>query len=249
MSERVKQIAAAMSGRKASQVNDNSLRDAVRGKLVELAQQNGRPLDPAFLSAIVSSVLRSAAQTVIFEAEVLVALEMGAAGELEHEGTNINQTNAAKWVVAYACSGDRSAAQQQLALGSTRDKARASSAVAEAKREDFQRDGLLNAWRLFMERGEWDFFDGYGAAIYEKIGKDAVRALLSPEQIGKAKIAALSAVRRDYPQKYRTAPDVEVVKTDVFKLHAKAQLCRAYFETLRERSLDITYNPVKNERA
>lgn len=248
MSERVKQIAAAMSGRKASQVNDNSLRDAVRGKLVELAQQNGRPLDPASLSAIVSSVLRSAAQTVIFEAEVLVALEMGAAGELEHEGTNINQTNAAKWVVAYACSGDRSAAQQQLALGSARDKARASSAVADEKRREFERDGLRQAWQTFIEEGSWPFREGFSAVLYDRIGVEAVRYLLDPEKISKAKIAAISAIRRNYSE-YAKSPDLEIVKLGVFKMYAKAQLCRAYFETLRERSLDITFNPVENERA
>ena len=245
MSDRVKEIAAAMSGRTAAAVNDNTLREAVRAKLVGLAQAAGRPLNPASVSAIVAAVLRAAAQTLIYEAEVVIALEMGAAGELEHEGTAVNQINCTKWILAYAVSGARSAAKQSLALGASRDRARADAAVAQERNEEFKKNGVLRAWRIFVERGAWDFFPGYAAVLYDMIGREAITQLLTPEQLEKARVAAISVCRHDYPHKYRTAKEEEIVLTDVFKLHAKAQLCRTYFETLREKSLDITFNPVE----
>lgn len=245
MSDRVKEIAAAMNGRTAAQVNDNSLRDSVRDKVVGLAQASGRPLTASAVSSIVAAVLRAAAQTLIFEGEVVIALEMGAAGELEHEGLAVNQINCTKWVLAYAVSGARSAAKQQLSIGAARDRARMDSVTADEKRREFKREGLVRAWKTFVERGAWDFFPGYAAVLYDMIGRDAVRALLTDEQLEKARVAAVSACRRDYPQKYRTAKDEEIHATDVFKLHAKAQLARTYFETLRERSLDITFNPLE----
>ncbi|MCR5071185.1 MAG: hypothetical protein K6A62_04590 [Bacteroidales bacterium] len=245
MSERSKQIAQAMNGRQAAQVNDNALRDAVRSKLIDIAQEAGRPLDATSVSGIVAAVLRSASNTIIFEAEVPIALEMGAAGELEHEGRNINQTNCAKWIVAYACCGDRRAAQESISLGAARDRARADAVTADAQRRTFEAEGLMNAWRAFIEEGEWSFREGFGAVLYDRIGKGAITALLNSERIAKARLAAFSSVRRDYPYKYRTAPDTEVEDTAIFKMHAKAHLARAYFETLRERSLDITFNPTQ----
>ena len=163
MSERVKQHQAAMTGRQAAAVTDNALRDAVRSKLVDLAQESGRPLDPASLSGITAAVLRSAAKTVIYEAEVIVALEMGAAGELEHEGVTLNQTNCSSWVVAYSCCGDRKAAIESARLGSARDRARVDAVAAEERNKTFLREGLLNAWRYFIESGTWDFSEGFGS--------------------------------------------------------------------------------------
>lgn len=245
MSDRVKEIAAAMNGRTVAQVNDNSLRDSVRDKVVGLAQASGRPLTASAVSSIVAAVLRAAAQTLIFEGEVVIALEMGAAGELEHEGLAVNQINCSKWVLAYAVSGARSAAKQQLSIGAARDRARADAAISQEQKEDFKQNGVLRAWQTFVERGTWDFFPGFAAVLYDKIGRDAITQLLTPEQLEKARVAAVSACRRDYPQKYRTAKDEEIHATDVFKLHAKAQLCRTYFETLREKSLDINLQPTE----
>jgi hypothetical protein len=245
MSERVKQIQSAMTGRKAAAVDDNALREAVRSKLVEIAQETGRPLDPASLSGITAAVLRSAAKTIIYEAEVVVALEMGAAGELEHEGATLNQTNCSSWIVAYSCCGDRKAAIESSRLGSARDRARVVAVAAEERSRTFAREGLLNAWRSFVEAGAWEFSMGFGAVLYDRIGVEAVRALLDAEQLEKARRAALSGVRRDYPHKYKSSPDPEVEKADIFKMYAKAQLCRAYFEALRAKSLDITFNPLE----
>ena len=245
MSDRVKEIAAAMNGRTAAQVNDNSLRDSVRDKVVGLAQASGRPLGFSAVSAIVAAVLRAAAQTLIYEGEVVIALEMGAAGELEHEGLAVNQINCSKWILAYAVSGVRSAAKQSLSLGASRDRARADAAVAQERNEEFKKNGVLRAWQTFVERGSWDFFPGYAAVLYDMIGRDAITQLLTPEQLEKARVAAISVCRHDYPQKYRTAKEEEIVQTDVFKLHAKAQLCRTYFETLREKSLDINLQPIE----
>lgn len=245
---RSKQIASAMCGRLASQVNDNALRDAVRSKLVDLAQQAGRPMLAGSVTGFVLAATQAAAKTLIFESEVVIALEMGAAGELDAP-TTITQSNVKAWITNYAVCGDRRAAQESISIASARDRARMDSVTADEKRRDFEREGLVRAWQTFIERGTWDFFPGFAAVLYDKIGRDAVRALLTDEQLEKARVAAVSACRRDYPQKYRTAKDEEIHATDVFKLHAKAQLCRAYFETLRERSLDITFNPVENERA
>ena len=135
--------------------------------------------------------------------------------------------------------------QESISIASARDRARADSVTADEKRREFEREGLVRAWQTFIERGTWDFFPGFAAVLYDRIGRDAVRALLTDEQLEKARVAAVSACRRDYPQKYRTAKEEEIVQTDVFKLHAKAQLCRTYFETLREKSLDINLNPTE----
>lgn len=239
---RQQQIVAAMTGRQASAVNDNALRDAVRSKLVEIATAQGHPLQVNQIGGTVARVLEAAALTIIFEGEVPIALAMGAAGELD-AATNITQGTAAKWVTTYAVCGDRRAAQNYISIQSARDRARTDAVANDELRRDFETNGLARAWRTYVEEGAWTFFPGYAAALYGKIGVAAIRALLSPERIDNARADAVTACRREYPQKYRTAPQAEIEATDVFRLHSKAQLCRAYFEELRRRSLDITYNP------
>lgn len=239
---RQQQIVAAMTGRQASAVNDNALRDAVRSKLIELATAEGHPLQTNLIGGMVAKVLENAARTIIFEAEVTIALEMGAAGELDVAG-NINQTNVGKWVTTYAVCGDRRAAQNYISIQSARDRARTDSVASDELRREFEQNGLRRAWQTFIEEGGWNFIPGYAAALYGKIGVAAIRALVPQERIDAARADALAACRRDYPQKYRTAPQAEIEATDVFRLHSKAQLCRAYFEELRSRSLDISYKP------
>lgn len=242
---RSKQIASAMCGRLASQVNDNALRDAVRSKLVELAQQAGRPMLAGSVTGFVLAATQAAAKTLIFESEVVIALEMGAAGELDAP-TTITQSNVKAWITNYAVCGDRRAAQESITLASARDRARMDSVTADEKRREFERNGLREAWDDFVREGAWPFISaGFAAVLYDKIGVEAVRALLTDEQLEKARVAAVAACRRDYPQKYRTAKEDEILATDVFKLHAKAQLARTYFETLREKSLDINLNPTE----
>lgn len=240
MTPRTYQIMAAMNGRQAAQVNDTALREAVRAKLVELATQAGKPLTSSSASAITASVLAAAARTTIFEAEVPIALEMGAAGELSYEGTSVTSTNAPKWVTAYACSGDRHAAQQQISLQSARDRARTEAVAADTLREEFQRDGLRRAWQTFQEEG-WGFRPGYAAALYRLIGTDNIHGILKPEALAQAKADARAALRHDDPRRYRTMPDADIDATPVLQIYWKAQLCRAYFETIKALGLDINY--------
>ena len=244
MSARVNQIVAAMQGRQAAAVNDNRMRDEIRVKLRQLADIQHANLPPTYLNNVAAKVCQAAGRTILFEAEVPVALEMGAAGELDVP-TTITQTNASQWITAYIASGDRRAAIEQISLNAARDRRRMDSVTSTELREDFERNGLLRAWETFVREGSWTFITGYGAALYDRIGRQAVRALLHSGQVANARTAALAAVRRDYPQKYRNSPEDEVEATDVFKMHCKAQLCRAYFEELRRRGIDITGKPAQ----
>lgn len=242
------QIVGAMTGRQASQVNDLALQNAVRSKLIELGTKSGHPLTTTALPGIVAAVLRAAAKTILFEAEIPLALEMGANGELEHESTTINQTNAAKWVTAYACSGDRRAAQNWISIQSARDRARTDAVASTELRATFEREGLRTAWTEFVKSGTWDFRPGYAAVIYKRIGSDAIRALLTKDQLAAAKVEARAALRRDDPRRYRTMSDEDLEARPIFGMYWKAQLCRAYFEELRSRSLDIDWNTNNTEK-
>lgn len=246
MTPRQQQIIGAMQGRMAAQVNDSALRDAVRAKVIELATASGKPLTTSQVPGIIHSVISAAARTLIFEAEIPIALEMGAAGELAHEGTSLNQTNVSGWVKSYACSGDRRAAQQQISLQSARDRARTEAVAADTLREEFQRDGLRRAWQTFQEEG-WGFRPGYAAALYRLIGTANIREILKPEQIAQAKADARTALRHDDPRRYRTMPEEELDATPVLQMYWKAQLCRAYFETLKALGLDINYRLHKSQ--
>lgn len=238
MSSRVPQIIAAMKGRQAAAVNDGKLRDAVRLKLDQIAAIMKSPATKTSLVGCAAAVCRAASRTIIFEEEVLVAMEMGAAGELDVPNV-INQSNCAAWVTAYAASGDRRAAQEHISLNAARDRKRIDAIAADESRRAFEDDGLRRAWQTFLEDGSWTFREGYGAALYAKIGVTAIRALLPSDRIAAARTAALASVRRDYPQKYRTAPEEEVAAADIFTMHYKAHLARTYFEELRTRGLSI----------
>lgn len=240
--DRTAQIVQAMTGRQASAVNDNALREAVRSKLITLAQDAGKPLSSGEASSITIKVCTAAARTIIFEAEVPIALEMGAAGELSHEGSAVTSTNAPRWVTAYAVSGDRRAAQERISIAAARDRARIDAVASTELRATFEREGLRTAWTEFINSGVWDFRPGYAAVIYNRIGADAIRALLTKEQRAAAKVAARAALRRDDPRRYRTMSDEDLEDRPVFGMYWKAQLCRAYFEELRLRSLDIDWN-------
>lgn len=242
-SPRVYQIMAAMNGRQAAQVNDNALRDAIRAKVIDLATASGKPLTTAQVPGIIHSVISAATKTLIFEAEVPVALEMGAAGELD-AASGVTQTNASRWVTVYAVCGDRRAAQQQISLNSARDRARTDAVAADTLREEFQRDGLRRAWQTFQEEG-WAFRPGYAAALYRLIGTDNIREILKPEAISQAKADARAALRHDDPRRYRTMPDADIDATPVLQMYWKAQLCRAYFETLKAQGIDINRKPLQ----
>lgn len=242
MSSRVPQIIAAMKGRQAAAVNDGKLRDAVRLKLDQIAAIMKSPATKTSLVGCAAAVCRAASRTIIFEEEVLVAMEMGAAGELDVPNV-INQSNCAAWVTAYAASGDRRAAQEHISLNAARDRKRIDAVAADELRRDFQENGLHRAWETFIEDGSWTFRPGYGAVLYDRIGRAAIRALLGSDRRAAATREAIAACRHDYPHKYRTAAEDEIAATDVYKMHLKARLARAYFETLRERALTIDYNP------
>lgn len=243
MNARAYEIAAAMNGRQASAVNDSALHDAVREKLITLAQDAGRPLASMSVSGITACVLRAAARTLIFEAEVPIALDMGAKGELEHEATAVNQTNAARWVTAYACCGDRRAAQEHISLQAARDRKRADEVSRDELRTTFEREGLARAWEQFRAEGWTIQRPGYAAALYNRIGRDALRSVLDTARIAAAKADAVAALRHDDPRRYRTMPEEEVLASPTLQLYYKAQLCRAYFETLAARGLDINLKP------
>lgn len=236
-SNRQQQIIAAMNGRQAAAVKDSKLRDTVRFKLDELARIVGVELIPSMLASYTTSVLQAAAHTILFENEIPIALEMGAAGELPDADRKLTKANCSAWVTAYAISSERRQAQEAISLNAMRDRKRADAVAAEELRRDFEENGIRRAWATFIEEGSWTFITGYGAALYDRIGRQAIGALLGSDKRAAAVTAALAAVRHGYPQKYRTAPEEEVAATDVFKMHCKAQLCRAYFETLRQKGL------------
>ena len=240
---RQQQIIAAMNGRQAAAVKDSKLRDAVRFKLEELGRIAGVELTSTLASSYTASVLSAAAHTIIFEDEVIVALEMGAAGELPDTDRRFSKQSCAAWVTAYAISSERRQAQEAISLNAARDRKRTDAVAADELRRDFQENGLHRAWETFIEDGSWTFRPGYGAVLYDKIGRAAIGALLGSDRRAAATREAIAACRHDYPQKYRTAAEDEVAATDVYKMHLKARLARAYFETLRERALTIDYNP------
>ena len=241
MTPRQQQIVAAMNGRQASQVNDNALAASIRSTLVEIGTAAGRPLTTSALPGIVAAVQKAAAKTICFEAEIPIALQMGAAGELEHEATTLNQTNAAKWITAYACCGDRRAAQNWISINAARDRARTDAVANTELRDAFEREGLRRAWTEFVEADAWEFRAGYAAVIYDRIGKEAIRAILTPEQVVASRADARAALRRDDPKRYRTMADEEMEARPRYKMYWKAQLCRTYFEELRKRSLDVDW--------
>ena len=232
---RVRQIMAAMTGRQAAQVNDNALRDAVRSTLIDIATKAGHPLTTPQVPGYVHSVLNAASHTLIFEAEVPVALEMGAAGELD-ASANLTQANASRWVNVYAVCGDRRAAQLQISIDSARDRARLDSVTKDEQRRDYDENGLARAWDAYLQDG-WTFCTGYAAAIYNKLDKGSVRQLLGSHGIAAAKAAALVSIRRDLPRLYRSAPDPEVEASDHFSPFFKAAIVHAYFDALRSAGL------------
>ncbi|MBR6279718.1 MAG: hypothetical protein IKR32_00270 [Bacteroidales bacterium] len=240
---RQQQIIAAMNGRQAAAVKDSKLRDAVRFRLEELGRIAGVELTSTLASSYTASVLSAAAHTIIFEDEVIVALEMGAAGELPDTDRRFGKQSCAAWVTAYAISSERRQAQETISMNAARDRKRTDAVAADELRRDFQENGLRRAWDTFLEDGSWTFRPGYGAVLYDKIGRAAIGALLGSDRRAAATREAIAACRHDYPQKYRTAAEDEVAATDVYKMHLKARLARAYFETLRERALTIDYNP------
>ena len=244
MNQRTAQIMAAMKGRQASAVNDDKLRTDVRFKIEQLAKLQGRELVKSAIESCTNNVIRAAAHTIIFEDEVCIALEMGAAGEFGETEKMLTRENCYKWVNLYAVCEDRSAAQYQISLNAARDRKRLDAVAADELRRDFEDNGLLRAWRTFVEDGGWCFMsNGYGAALYDKIGRLAVRSLLNSGQIAQARTSAIAELRHDYPRKYRTCQEDEIDPSEV-DMYFKARLARTYFETLRERALDITYNPV-----
>ena len=144
--------------------------------------------------------------------------------------------------------GDMTAVMKSLSSedqknNAARDRKRTDSVAADELRRDFQENGLRRAWETFLDEGAWTFRPGYGAVLYDKIGRLAVGSLLGSDIRARATVDAVAACRHDYPQKYRTAPEEEIFATDVFRMHQKALLARAYFETLRDRALSIDYNP------
>lgn len=239
----VSEIIKAMGGRRIGSVADDGLRLNVSNKIQQLSDMQGRPITPTDLQRVTQAVIRTAAHTDLFEDEVAIALQAGTAGEFG-EDRRIIPSNVQTWITLYSGCGDRTAAVQRINVGKAIERRRADDVTADAKREAFERNGLRQAWDAFKSEGTWPFLSaGFGAAIYDKLGTDKITSLLQPSDVEKAKRAALAAVRKDYPQKYRTAPDAEVMKTDVFKMHAKAWLARFYFETLLDMGKDITYNP------
>lgn len=243
---RQQQIIAAMNGRQAAAVKDSKLRDAVRFKLEELGRIAGVELTSTLASSYTASVLSAAAHTIIFEDEVIVALEMGAAGELPDTDRRFSKQSCAAWVTAYAISSERRQAQEVISLNAARDRKRTDAVAADELRRDFQENGLRRAWQTFQEEG-WTFRPGCAAALYRLIGTDNIREILKPEQIAQAKADARAALRHDDPRRYRTMPEADLDATPVLQMYWKAQLCRAYFEALKTLGLEINYRITKSQ--
>jgi len=240
----VEEIKKAMTGRRVAAVNDTRLQEALRLELTRLANMQGRPIPSTEASRVASAVLQAAARTDLFEDEIVIALRAGIAGEFHNEDRRLIPTNVSHWLSVYAACGDRHAAINSISVCAAIARRTADSVLAEEKKRQFQESGLSRAWETFMAEG-WDFREGYGAALYDKIGKDAVIALLSPESVNRAKAEALYGVRKGYRGRYRSMADDEIRGTAVFKMHCKSELVRAYFETLQARGLDITFNPAQ----
>lgn len=240
---RIPQIIAAMSGRQASAVSDTSLRDGIAIKLDTLSNIAGRPIVQSMLRSYAEAVCRAAAHTIIFEDEVYIAMEMGAAGEFDVPST-ITKDHVSAWITAYASSNERRLAQEQVSIAPARARRADAARKSDELRRDFEVNGLRRAWQTFIQEG-WAFREGYGSVLYDRIGVEAIRATLTPAQITEAKGRAIDGVRRDYPQKFRSATSSEVEQADVFKMHFKAQLCRAYFQELRARGLTVNQTPAE----
>jgi len=244
----VDEIKKAMNGRRVAGVNDTTLQDSIRLEVARLANMQGKPIPTTEAARVAFAVLQAAARTDLYEDEIIIALRAGIAGEFHNDDRRLIPTNVSFWLSTYAACGDRQAAINSISVSAAIARRTADSVVAEEKKRQFEENGLTRAWETFMAEG-WDFCEGYGAALYDKIGKDAVIALISAESVNHAKDEALYGVRKGYRGRYRTMPDDEIKGTPVFKMHCKAELARAYFETLLARGLDITFNPVENERA
>lgn len=241
----VSEIIKAMDGRRIGGVADERLRYNVSNKIQQLSDMQGRPITSTDLQRVTQAVIRTAAHTDLFEDEVAIALQAGVAGEFGDD-RRIIPSNVQTWITLYSGCPDRTAAVQRINVGKAIERRRADDVTADAKRESFERNGLRQAWDAFKSEGAWPFLSaGFGAAIYDKLGMDRITALLGRTDVEKAQQAALSSVRKDYPQKYRTAPDSEVKATDVFKMHAKSWLARIYFELLAAGGHDIDYNPAR----
>ena len=236
MTPRVQSIIGAMTGRQASQVNDTALRDAVRSTLIDIGTKAGKPLTTTALPPIVAGVLRTAAKTLLFEAEIPIALEMGAAGELEHEPTNVTVANAQRWVTSYAVCGDRRAAQEHISIQAYRDRKRLDSVTADEQRRDYELNGLARAWDTYCLEG-WTFRSYAAAGIYAFLDRGHVRQLLGSDGIAAARSAAVETLRRDMPQRYRTAPSSDVEAGAHFNTYFKAAIVHAYFDALRSAGL------------
>lgn len=235
MTPRVQSIIGAMTGRQASQVNDTALRDAVRSTLIDIGTKAGKPLTTSLLPPIIAGVLRTAAKTILFEAEIPIALEMGAAGELDGP-TNITVSNAQRWVTTYAVCGDRRAAQEQISLAAARDRKRMDAVTADEQRRDYELNGLARAWDTYCQEG-WTVKSYTAAGIYAFLDRGHVRQLLGSDGIAAARSAALETLRRDMPRLYRSAPVSDVEASNHFNPYFKAALVRAYFDALRSAGL------------
>ena len=241
----VSEIIKAMDGRRIGGVSDDRLRLNVSNKIQQLSDMQGRPITQTDLQRVTQAVIRTAAHTDLFEDEVNIALQAGVAGEFGDD-RRIIPSNVQTWITLYSGCGDRTAAVQRINVGKAIERRRADDVTADAKKEAFERNGLTQAWDSFKREGAWPFLSaGFGAALYDKLGMEKITSLLQKADVEKAQRAAIASVRKDYPQKYRTAPDAEVMKTDIFKMHAKAWLARGYFETLLAKGLDIDYNPAR----
>lgn len=235
---RTQQIIAAMKGRKASAVNDTRLRDTARLKLSELSESTGQPQTSTTLTGLALAAVRAAARTVIHEDEVLVALEMGAFGEFPGVPSKMTQANVAEWMGAYAVCAERAEAVRMLNTDAARDRARADAVERDARRRDFEEHGAAKEWERFKREGWNIWLPSYAAAVYDRIGPDAMRPHLSREDIDAARAEACSAVRRD-SERLRTAKDSEIEGSPFHRLHFKAALLRRFFGNLQARGLEL----------
>ncbi len=232
------EIVKAMSGRRCGSVNDGSLKDAIRMKLEQLANTANRPMTRSDALRIADHVLRACGSTNLYENEVAIALEAGAAGEFGNEDRRIIPTNVTYWITAYSVCGDRKAAMERSSLSAAIAKKRADSVVDEELRRDWEENGLRRIWDEFTEckrtGADWSPLPGRAAAAYNRLKERGLMPRPNSDTEARARLDAIAAVRRKNcsVRSYSRASEEEIFASSSYDIEFRSALVRYYFEAL-----------------
>lgn len=240
----VNEIVKAMDGRRVRSINDGSLRDSVRMKLEWLAKTTNYPMTRTDALRIADHVIRAASGTDLFEKEVELAMDAGAAGEFGDR--RLIPTVVSMWVSAYSVCGDRQAAADRIKLSNKIARKQADSVVNDELRRDWEENGLRRAWEDFAEAkrdgADWKPLPGRAYAVYNQLSARGLMPRLNSDTLALARTEAIAAVRRS-PRSirdYSRASEDEVLASPSYDIQFKAAIVRLYFEELWNagRSLD-----------